>query len=942
MVVFIAALFAPNTVGFHSEPESSSAKTSGSLSKKEKAKLEDYLGSPTAQEEPRHDRSQSLTQVPTFSQSQFVQTPAAIGRTPGATTTTEDIFRPFNNTAKYKLSIPEHPASVQTKSSASLHTLTALDSQIDSWGKNGGINQPKSLAQSPPSQSIFNDATTHVKGSDDIEPIFAKAPPKPVIPSKKKKDFVYTTDNYAVQTSTLGNAGLIGAVNAIADQEELADVLWVGTLGMPTDALPSEVKTHIAEKLENEYATLIVFTDDTDMNAHYENYCKTILWPLFHSQVPDTPKSKAYQDNSWKHYARVNESFAECIVKNYKKGDVVWVNDYHLMLVPRLVRKHFPDAQIGMYIHSSFPPSEVFRILPSRSELIRGMLGANMIAFQTEDFRYQFLQTCSRLLNIEATEHGLVLENGRVIDVFNIPMGIDIQAMKMRREFPEVKDWMKELGEKFAGKRIIVSRDKLDGVHGIQHKLRGYRALLERYPEWADQVVLVQIATSVTTDRDLKEDINDNITAINSEWGSLSHQPVVYLNRDIDYSQYLALLAIADCMLITSLSEGMNLACHEFVVSQDQALSLKGHAPLIISESIGAAKVFRDSAVLINPWHPKGVADALNKALKMSKEEKAERWQKMYALTEEHSARKWFETYLTKLELAWKEHSTRDPKSVPRLQIKQLRRTYDRSNRRLLIIDFEGTLTTWDTPKETVVTVPLRVLELLRSLVDDEKNAVYVMSQQPMDGLEHMFRSIPKLGLIAENGAFLRKTGRQDWQSMTEIDTKEWREGIMSMLKAAETAIPGSVTRELKSGIMFHYVDAEDQNDAFEKAGELANQINEMCEQLGVSAVPFDKGLYIHPSKVNKGLPMKVIEAEHFKKAGANKPDFIFAIGDSNDDEAVFKWAHQLKDRVDEDRIFTCAVGNRSTTAKTALTQGTGAVVLTFEKLALHDVEQAA
>lgn len=944
MVVFVVTLFSPVTVSFHSPSTLPSIKTGASISENEERQSppEDYYNHKDVPDpQPQHSRSQSLATPPTFGQV-IVNTPAVFATTPGATTGHEQVFRPFSGSSStYKITLPDR-GMIRNKSSSSLHTLSALDAQPTSWGKNQDLNQPKSLAQTPPSQSIFNDASATLKPSGDPDTKFARPSGRPKPSRRKKKEVEYTIDNYTVETSSLGNAGLFAAINAVSDEDETLDKYWVGTLGMPTDALPEDVKHHIAVKLENEHETLALFVDDTDMNSHYENYCKHILWPNLHSQVPEVPSSKAYQDNSWTHFVKVNEAFADIVIKNYKKGDIVWVHDYHLLLVPQIVRKSCPEARIGLFVHSAFPPSEIFRILPTRCELILGMLGANMIAFQTEDFRYQFLQTCSRLLNIEATEHGLVLEDGRFIDVFTVPMGIDVASLNLSRQLPEVKDHMKELSEKFHGKRLIVSRDKLDGVHGIKNKLRGYEYFLDKYPEWAGQAVLVQIATSTTQDRDLRDEIHNMITKINGEWGGLNHQPIVYLNQDIDYSQYLALLCIADCLWVNSLSEGMNLTCHEFVICQDQRLSLKGHAPLLLSEFIGSAKVFGNNAILVNPWHPMGLAKGLDKALKLDNQDRSKRWNKMYALTKQHDARTWYTANMDGLEHAWKENATRDPANVPRLQIRRLRQNYNESTKRLLVIDFEGTLTTWDSPKESVVTVPLRVTELLSSLVDDPKNIVYVMSQHTMDSLEHMFRMVPRLGLIAENGAFLRKAGQREWKQMTEFETETWHAGIMTILKHYQTAIPRSTVRVLKSGIMFHYYDTEDQHDAASKAGELANQINEMCENLKVNATPFEKGLFIHPSVISKRQPMEAIESDLFKKSGAKHPDFVFVVGDSWEDECVFKWAHSLRGRVDDKKVLTCVVGKRSTAASTVLTQGTEAVVQALEKLVFSSAAKAA
>ncbi|KAK5173967.1 Trehalose-6-P synthase/phosphatase complex subunit, partial [Cryomyces antarcticus] len=152
------------------------------------------------------------------------------------------------------------------------------------------------------------------------------------------------------------------------------DKIWVGTLGFPTDALQDNKKSEIQEKLEAEYDALTVYVNDTDFDGHYAHYCKTMLWPVFHYQIPDHPKSKAYEDHSYRYYVNVNQAFVDTVVKSYKRGDKIWIHDYHLLLVPAMIRKKLPDAQIGFFLHTAFPSSEVFRCLSTRKSLLEGML----------------------------------------------------------------------------------------------------------------------------------------------------------------------------------------------------------------------------------------------------------------------------------------------------------------------------------------------------------------------------------------------------------------------------------------------------------------------------------------------------------------------------------------------------------------------------------------
>ena len=206
---------------------------------------------------------------------------------------------------------------------------------------------------------------------------------------------------------------------------------------MPTDSLSEEKKAEILGKLDTDFDSLVIYPKDFDFDGHYSHFCKTILWPMLHYQIPDSPKSKAYLDHSWIYYVKINRLFAEKIVKNYKRGDIIWIHDYHLLLVPKLVREKLPDAQIGFFLHVAFPSSEVFRCLAFRQELLEGMLGADLIGFQTQEYCHHFLQTCNRLLGAESLPHGVQLED-RFVNVDTFAIGIDPDLFRVRQADPEI------------------------------------------------------------------------------------------------------------------------------------------------------------------------------------------------------------------------------------------------------------------------------------------------------------------------------------------------------------------------------------------------------------------------------------------------------------------------------------------------------------------------
>jgi trehalose 6-phosphate synthase/phosphatase len=857
-----------------------------------------------------------------------VQTPGPIPPTPGSTTDHEKIFRPQID-RKISLKLPNIRPGVDVP----VRTISRHDLHSPGWGKTFGWNQPPSRAKSPPPSSILRHAVSGVKELKELKEKAIQTAYNSTNKHHRRQrtrtvshERRFSNYNYEVERAPLGNGGLYNAIDAAVDAGICDEKTWVGTLGCPVDALDDHIKENIAEKLENDYDCLTVYASDSDLNGHYEHYCKTILWPVVHYQIPDHPKSKAYEDHSWVFYVKVNEAFAERIAKNWKKGDKIWIHDYHLMLLPVLLRQKLPEAEIGFFLHTAFPSSEIFRCLAVRTELLQGMLGANMIGFQNDEYGHHFLQTCSRLLNVEATKHGVILEDGRFVHVDTCPIGIDPKAIDHQRQADEVKDWVQTITEKYRGKRIIVARDKLDTIRGVRQKILSYELFLNKYPEYRDQVVLIQIATSSAEDPELSATVADIVTRVNSTHSTLAHQPLVFLKQDIDFAQYMALLTVAECLMITSLREGMNLTSHEWILCQDGKLSENKYGPLILSEFTGSATVFGHNALLVNPWHYSNCADAIKQALDMSPEERERRWRAMYDVVIEQNAVRWYEQYVNDLEHAWREHRVRDSTAVPRLSVSATKSKYQKAQRRLIILDYEGTLASWGSPTDIILTTPKRSIDVLNDLIEDKKNIVYVMSSRMPEEMERLFSQVSGIGLIAENGAFVMDPGTDEWQELIDPEHVEsWKKGVRSILQYYVERVEGSRIEMRHASIIFDYSDAEDRSGAFKQAGECANHINDACRGQNVNAIPVDDALCISEIDVNKGAAAQLV-AENLEKLardkGATFPDFLMVIGDSREDEYVFNWAHKLEKAGKIRDVITVTLGARSTEASATLTQG--------------------
>ncbi|KAK4200044.1 family 20 putative glycosyltransferase [Triangularia verruculosa] len=809
------------------------------------------------------------------------------------------------------------------------------DRSSPTWG--GRLDQPMSRANSPPPPSLITKARNLHQKAKEMGRAGITQPR--TLDRSESHERVFAHANWKVVNADQGNGGLRNAAQAASREGKVGDCTWVGTLGMPTDALQGTQQLQdIQDKLATEHDMLSVCPSDKDFDGHYSHFCKQILWPVFHYQIPDNPKSKAYEDHSWKYYVNVNQAFADTIVKNWKRGDVVWIHDYHLLLVPGMVRKKLPDAKICFFLHVAFPSSEVFRCLAVRKELLEGMLGANLIGFQIHEYTRHFLQTCSRLLSAEATPDGLQLED-RFVDVGNLPIGIDPVSLSQHREEAEVKRWLDIMRERYAGKKLIVARDKLDHVRGVRQKLLSYELFLNKNPEWRDKVVLIQVALSTSEKSELDATVSDIVTRVNSSWANLAYQPVVYLKQDIDYAQYLALLSIADALMITSQREGMNLTSHEYLFCQDGKNSEKKHGSLILSEFTGTSSLFGGNELSVNPWDYRACADAIKTALEMGDEEKQKRWTKLYEAVNHHTGSHWFSEILSRLDMVYEQQHRHDQTSVPRLSLTTLVQQYNRSERRLFILDFEGTLVSWGPVNQVIAVSPQRTLDVLNDLLLDERNTIYVMSGRRPEELDRLFRRVPNLGLIAENGCFLRDCGSSEWTEMADADQiRSWKDSVRGILTYYIERTPGAEIEDRRCSLIFHYKSAEDYESATRQALDCASHINDACEDQRVHAIPMEGCILVEPLDWTKSTAAQRIfsdlRANMAPDAKHKSPvDFLMVAGDGREDEKVFRWANGLGEDGTVEEVVTVSLGTRNTEATATMTQGVSGVLMALQRL---------
>ncbi|KAI0442259.1 family 20 glycosyltransferase [Xylaria telfairii] len=808
-----------------------------------------------------------------------------------------------------------------------------VDKQSPSWG--GRTFQPKSRANSTPPASILEHGQTSQKSKElGQQGVF-----QPRTSRSDSHDKVFANATWRIVNTDQGNGGLRNAADAAARDVYDGELTWVGTLGMPTDALEgTQQKEDIRDRLATEFNMISVFCKDKDFDGHYLHFCKQILWPVFHYQIPDNPKSKAYEDHSWQFYVDVNQAFADKIVKNWKRNDTIWVHDYHLLLLPGMIRKKLPEAKIGLFLHVAFPSSEVFRCLAVRKQLLEGMLGANLIGFQIAEYTRHFLQTCSRLLSVETTSQGIQLED-RFVDVTNAAIGIDPVSLNLHRQDPEVMRWVNIMKDRYKDKKIIVARDKLDFVRGVRQKLLAFELFLNKNPSWRDKIVLIQVALSTGEKSGLDAAVGDIVARINSTWANLAYQPVVYLKQDIPYSQYLALLTIADALMITSQREGMNLTSHEFIVCQDGAHCDRKHGSLILSEFTGTSSLFGGQQLLVNPWSYRQCSDAIKLAIEMPDEEKALRWSSLREVVSRQTGSHWFTSFLSQLDQSYEVQHQQDQVSIPRLNLNRLAKQYRQSERRLFLLDYEGTLISNESISDKVPANPQRTLAALNDLAYDSRNTVYVMSARRSDELDRLFRLVPNLGLIAENGCFIKYPGQNSWTEFADRrKVALWKQSVRNTLQYYLERTPGSEIEDRSCSLIFHFRNAEDFSMAERQASDWTAHINESCEDQHVHAAQLEDCVVVESCDWTKNTAATHIyeqmkaDGETDNQGGA--PDFLMVIGDGRDDEKVFRWATRLHESGDVKDVITVTLSSRNSEAKSTLTQGVSGVLVTLQKLA--------
>ncbi|PWN38014.1 uncharacterized protein FA14DRAFT_109657, partial [Meira miltonrushii] len=622
-----------------------------------------------------------------------------------------------------------------------------------------------------------------------------------------------------------------------------------------------------------------VWLDDDIAHGHYEGYCKTTLWPLFHYLLwQDVSGDRREWDTfTWDAYVAANEAYAKRIAEQYRPGDLVWVHDYHLLLVPQMLRKLVPDAHIGLFVHAPFPSSEIFRCLPRRREIIEGMLGADLACFQAFSYSRHFLSSCIRVCGFEASSNSVESYNGHVTNVSYNPIGIDAEKIAKDSAAPGVAPKIKAIREMYKGKKIIIGRDKLDVVRGVIQKLQAFHKLLEEFPQWRDNVVLIQVtAPSMNDNPMLERQVSELVAHINGEFGSLSFTPVHHYHQIIERDEYFALLSVADLAIVSSLRDGMTASTMEFIVAQNN----HAKAPLLLSEFSGSAGRLR-SAIQINPWATFSSAKAIHHALIMSDQERFRRHEELYRQVVMHTSHTWAAT-LVKL-LVGQMLTEQSAHSTPPLDRKRLVKAHHAARKRLFLLDYDGTLTPIVRDPETALPSK-QLLDAIKTLTEDERNVFYIISGRDEQFLQKHLGHFERIGFSAEHGSFFKEPGKKHSINLTKELDMTWKKDVIEIFNYYVERTAGSFVEEKKASVTWHYRNADPDFGLFQ-CRECQNLLDNLIAQqdMPVEVLVGKKNLECRPLAVNKGEIVKRILYSN------TDVEFVFCAGDDRTDEDMFR-----------------------------------------------------
>jgi trehalose 6-phosphate synthase/phosphatase len=664
-----------------------------------------------------------------------------------------------------------------------------------------------------------------------------------------------------------------GLATGLRALHERMDSLWIGWPG-DLPKLRARRRTELDEKLR-ELRCEPVHLSKTEIRRYYDDVSNGVLWPLFHYLVDQIPS----EVRGWDTYRAVNEKFADCVAAQYQPGDMIWVHDYQLLLLPGMLRERLPDANIGFFLHIPFPSSEVFSVVPWRDEIMRGLLGADLVGFHTPPYLRHFATSLRRVLGIDV-DVDRVRFGDRDVRLGVFPMGIDAASWEARSMKPEVLKRVEEIRSEGADRKLLVGIDRLDYTKGIPRRLLAIERLFEIEPDLREKVRLVQVTVpsreKVGSYAEFRRRIDELVGRINSTYATPGWVPIHSLHRSLSEDEITALYRAADVMLVTPLRDGMNLVAKEFVASRTDRDGV-----LVLSEFAGAASELGES-LHVNPYDVDSMAWRIRQALLMPEYERRSRMRALRLRVMSHDADRWSQSFIDTLRRIRREDAGRELHSEedPFVIAKRLRAAPEL----MLILDYDGTLMPF-APTPDAAQADDDVVQILRELAERPNTRVHVVTGRSRQSVERWLGHL-NIGLHAEHGLWSRQHPEEPWTLLRPVQPR-LKDKVRPILEHFTSTTRGSFVEEKTASIAWHYrlanADFMDDNDFGEQqAKELRLLLSELLGNEPVQVLSGAKVVEVRPIGVNKGAVVPLILGDCTPAAR------IVAIGDDRTDEDLF------------------------------------------------------
>ena len=661
-------------------------------------------------------------------------------------------------------------------------------------------------------------------------------------------------------------------------------------IGWPGASFPeTERRKEVERTLVQEHGCIPVFLDDEEAEAYYEGFSNSSVWPLLHY----LPNYLRYETSWWDHYRNVNQRFADKVLESVGEGDLVWVHDYQLMLLPGLLKAAAPHLRVGFFLHTPFPVYEVFRCHPRARELVSGMLGADRIGFHTFGYLRHYCGAVQRLLGVDP-ELTHIRSDGHSTALGVYPIGINAAKFEETLDSPEFSRRRDEFRASHAGKKIVLSVERMDYTKGILHRLEAIDDFLSQSNR-TDEVRFIFVSVpsreGIEEYQALREEVETQVGRLNGRYSTLRNSPIHFIHGSVEFTDLCAMYALADVALVTPLIDGMNLVAKEFLACQRENAGL-----LILSEFAGAAEELFN-AFLVNPYDAQGVAESVSAALAMPAEEKSARSRPMRERVLRYDARHWARSYIKDLASCPVAPPIANGRDVAEARA-QIREALGKGGRVALFLDYDGTLREIEREPKAAAPGP-PVFELLDRLRDRPNLSVTIISGRTQSDLEQWFGQYP-FGLIAEHGAGLRRAGETHWEQLDSHIDYGWKAELLPILQLYQEATPGSFIEDKRSSLVWHYRNANPEFGNW-KAHELVEELGALAANELVQVRRGKKIVEVTASQVNKGMAVA--------RALDEDPNYAVALcaGDDVTDESMFRLAAP--------RLLTVRVGDGPTQA---------------------------